>query len=754
MKKKSNIQTRLKKLRTLIQQYDHAYYTLDAPEISDYEYDTIFNELIQLEKAHPQLITSDSPSQRVGGPTLSAFKKQKHKSAMLSLQNTYNEDEILDFYEKTLKALNSEPIDFLLEPKFDGIAVNLIYEKNTLISALTRGDGQQGENIFENIKTIKSIPLSIPSQMDTLEIRGEVVLLKKDFQHINKQREEENLPLFANPRNMAAGSLRQLNPKITAQRPLKFFAHSSGLLKKPILKSQSDFLKLIQSFHIPALPVVDLKTLKEKNKKNIFIAGVICRKKEDILSYYTMIQKIRPLLSFEIDGIVIKVNQFSEQNKLGVVSRFPRWARAAKFEPERASTVVESIQIQVGRTGVLTPVAHLKPVQVGGVQIRHATLHNPSEISKKDIRVSDEVIVGRAGDVIPEVIQVNKKKRKRSAKLFIFPKKCPNCGSKTQTKNDIVFCSNHFCSAVVLKSLIHFASKKAMNIESLGEKIMGTLYEHKLVKKFSDIYLLKKEDLLKLEGQGEKSSEKILQSIKKSRESLLPSFIFALGIRHIGERSAYTLSQYFYKQAKELKLAPIKNNWPAPLVLLRQAPKEELQKIPDIGEILADSIISHFSNPIFIQEIDKLLELGVQFPLKSEEQSSLQGQYFAITGSLPEPRSKVESLILSLGGQVQSTVNKKTSFLITEQSQFNPAVKSPALKKPISSHSLKRTGSKKFSRSPLKHRTSKTPKPSAHRQSVQHKASALSTKLQKAQQLNIPILSWKSFQKLIQKNRD
>ena len=732
MKKKTNIQTRLNKLRVLIQRHDHAYYTLDSPEISDYEYDKLFNKLVQLEKNHPELITLDSPTQRVGGATLNAFKKQKHKSPMLSLQNTYNEGEILEFYEKTLKALNSKTVSFLLEPKFDGIAVNLIYEKNKLKSALTRGDGQQGENIFENIKTIKSIPLSISSTFDTLEIRGEVILLKRDFQHINKQREEENLTLFANPRNMAGGSLRQLNPKVTAQRPLKFFAHSCGLSKKlalnqtgfefselraPVhlvnklqtpefsntisIKSQSDFLKFIQSLHIPTLPVVTIKTFKEKNKKNIFISGVICHKKQDILSYYTIIKKIRSALSFEIDGIVIKVNQFSEQKKLGIVSRFPKWARAAKFEPERASTNVESIQIQVGRTGVLTPVAHLTPVQVGGVQIRQATLHNLSEISKKDIRVSDEVIVGRAGDVIPEVIQVNKKKRKRSAKPFTFPNKCPNCGSKTQTKNDIIFCSNQLCSAVVLKSLIHFVSKKAMNIESLGEKIMKTLYKHNLVKKFSDIYRLTKKDLLQLEGQGEKSSEKILKNIKKSMNSSLPAFIFALGIRHIGERSAHALSQYFYKKAKSLNLSISKKHWPASLTLLRQTNKEELQRIPDIGEILADSIISHFSNSLFIQEIDALLKLGIQFPIEQKENPELQGQYFAITGSLPEPRSKVEKLILSLGGQVQSTVNKKTHFLITE----NP----------------KEKGSKK---------------------------------LQQAQKLNIPILNWKAFQKLIQQNSD
>ena len=702
MKKNHSILQRLKKLKTTIQRHDHCYHTLNTPEISDYDYDILFNELVQLEKNYPKFITPDSPTQRVGGPTLSSFKKQEHNSPMLSLQNTYNEHEILEFYEKTLKALNSRKINFLLEPKFDGIAVNLIYKKNKLISALTRGDGQQGENIFENIKTIKSIPLSIPSTIDTLEIRGEVVLLKKDFKTINEHREKEGLSLFANPRNMAAGSLRQLNPKITAKRPLKFFAHSSGLIKGLTLNEQSAFLKLIQSFQIPTLPVVDIKILKEKNKKNVFISGVICHKKEDILSYYAMIKKIRALLDFEIDGIVIKVDQFLQQKKLGEVSRFPRWARAAKFEPERASTVVESIQIQIGRTGVLTPVAHLKPVQVGGVQIRQATLHNPSEIAKKDIRVSDEVIVGRAGDVIPEIIKVNKQSRKKSAKPFIFPTLCPNCGSKTHKKNDIVFCCNQFCSAVVLKSLIHFTSKKAMNIESLGEKIMETLHKNKLVTKFSDIYCLTKESLLQLEGQGEKSTEKILKNIKKSLHTSLPAFIFALGIRHIGERSAYTLAQYFAQKPKKHKPLSTKKNWPTALILLSQASKEELQQIPDIGEILAESLKNHFLNPVFTLEIDKLLSLRIKFStIKQEKNFSLQNQCFAITGSLPEARNKVENLIFSLGGRVQNTVNKKTSFLITEQ-----------------------------------------PK------------DLESKKLQKAQQLNIPILSWEDFQKLVQKNSD
>ncbi len=734
-KKKKPPTPEYSKLIKTIRKHDHRYYNLDRPEISDYEYDRLFNKLVKLEKQYPSLITPDSPTQRVPGKVLSHFEKGFHKKPMLSLQNTYNEDEIISFYEKTLKTLNSQSIDFLLEPKLDGVAVNLLYEKGQLIQALTRGDGNIGENVLENIKTIRSIPLSLPITSDFLEIRGEVIILKKDFEKINQQQTEQGLSHFANPRNMAAGSLRQLDPSVTARRPLKFSAHSPGILKGINLKSQSDFLHTIEKAGLPVLPVTSFKSLKTKNKNKVFAACTLCKSQTEILEYFHIIEKIKHKLPYETDGIVIKVNTFSQQEKMGFVSRSPRWARAAKFEPERGETYVQDISIQVGRTGVLTPVAHLKPIPVGGVTITHATLHNQSEISKKDVRIGDAVIVGRAGDVIPEITQVNRSKRKKGSRVFRMPKKCPACSSRVKIIGDMVFCINALCPSVILQSLIHFTSKKAMNIESLGKKIMERLYKEGLIKKFSDIYNLKKEDLLKLEGMGEKSSQRILDNIETSKETKLSTFLFALGIRHIGEQTAYNISQFFlnkshdktkkrkkkYKDISQLSLLDdtyqlnstgdtgiskrkkekqaAANKLVHPMLnLIAQATEEELKEIPDIGEVVARSVRESFSKKDFRKEINLLFKSGVQIekPKETNTQQVFSGKKIAITGSLPQNRSEVEKLITSLGGKVQSVVNKNTEFLL----QGN-------------------------------------------------KRGASSQKEKQAQKLNIPVLSWESFQKKI-----
>ena len=735
--KKPEAKTRLKKLRHLIYKHDHFYYNLDQPKIDDYEYDQLFSELVNLETKYPDLITPDSPSQRVPGKALLYFEKGVHRKAMLSLQNTYNENEIIDFYEKTLKLLKSNKIEFLLEPKLDGVAINLIYEKGFLTQALTRGDGNTGENVLENIKTIHSIPLNLPISIETLEVRGEVVLLKEDFKKINKQKNEQGLSPFANPRNMAAGSLRQLDPVVTAHRPLKFFAHSPGFFKGIKLQSQSDFFKTIKKAGLPALPIVGFKSFQ--NKKNTFAAAVLCKNKNEILKYFHLMEKRRHRLRFETDGIVIKVNSFSEQEKMGSISRSPRWAKAAKFEPERAETLVENISIQIGRTGVLTPVAQLKPVSVGGVTITHATLHNQSEIAKKDIRKGDTVIVGRAGDVIPEIVKVHFSKRKNPSSIFKMPNSCPVCSATVEEVRDIVFCTNSLCPAIALQSLIHFASKKAMNIESLGSKIMNRLYKKKLVKNFSDIYSLTKEKLLSLEGMGEKSSERILKSIEKSKKTKLHTFIFALGIRHIGEQTAYSLSNFFIKKPKRISQRTqrlsanavdtkqlsfpqdiyqlhLEENTTSPkkkkkesfspfskltvLNLIAKATEEELKEIPDIGEVVASSIRESFSRQSFIQEIQLLLKLGIQIeiPKPKETQQVFSGKKIAITGSLPQSRSQVEKLILSLGGKVQNTVNQKADFLLTnsDKEEEHP-----------------------------------------------------SQKIKQARKFNIPILSWKTFQKKI-----
>ena len=674
--KKVNISIQYQRLKETIHTHDHYYYNIDQPAISDYEYDQLFNQLLELEKQYPELITKDSPSQRVPGKALSHFQKGVHKKPMLSLQNTYNEDEIISFYHKIRDTLQSDSTEFLLEPKLDGVAVNLIYEKGLLVRALTRGDGHTGENVYENIKTIKSIPLNLSIKPEVLEIRGEVVLLKKDFQKINNQQVEQNLSPFANPRNMAAGSLRQLDPAVTARRPLKFFAHSPGIFKGIKSEKQSDFLKEIKTAGLPVLPVMPFHSLSFNNKK-VFPYCVICKNKDEILEYFHFIEKRKDNFTFETDGIVIKVNDFLEQEKTGYISRYPRWARAAKFKPERGETYVENISIQVGRTGVLTPVAHLKPVKIKGVTIIHATLHNQSEILKKDIRIRDAVIVGRAGDVIPEIIQVNLSKRKKSSSPFKMPERCPACSKKVKTIGDIVFCTYYLCPAVLLQSLIHFASKKAMNIESLGTQIMTRLYKTGTVKTFSDIYKLNKEKLLQLDGMGEKSSQRILSSIEKSKNTTLAAFLFALGIRHIGEQTAHNLSQFFTKKSsnshlhtsslsKKIFISKDNKRATAILNLIATSTEEELKEIPDIGEVVARSIKESFSSDSFVKELNLLLSLGINIilPKIKTRKQNLLGKKIVITGSLPQSRREVEKWILSLGGQVQKSINKKTDFLI------------------------------------------------------------------------------------------
>ena len=664
--KKSNIKTRLNKLKEIIHKQDHLYYIMDQPQISDYKYDQIFLELLKLEEQYPDLVTANSPSQRVPGKALSRFKKAKHKKPMLSLQNTYSEKEIEDFYTKTLKALETKEVYFLLEPKLDGVGINLLYKKGHLIQALTRGDGTTGENVFENIKTIRSIPLKIDLLAEILEVRGEIVLLKEDFKKINKKQEEQGLNYFANPRNMAAGSLRQLDPAVTAQRPLKFFTHCLGFYKGTKLERQSEFLKKAATLNLPVFPVMNLKSFKDKNKKRPQAGSVLCKSQEEILEYLHILEKIKHQLPFETDGVVVKVDHFSKQEKLGMTSRSPRWARAAKFKPEIGKTLVENIFIQVGRTGVLTPVAHLRPVKLGGVIITHATLHNQSEIARKDVRVGDIVEIGRAGDVIPEIIQVDFSKRRKSRKVqqFKMPNSCPECQGKVQEIRNIVFCINPLCPAVVLNSLIHFASKKAMNIVALGRKIIQKLYEEKLIQNFSDIYKLKKHQLLDLERMGEKSSDRILYSIEKSKEVSLANFIFALGIKHVGEQTAHNLSDFFTKKLSTSKL----KNGEKVFKLIYQATEEELKEVSDIGSTVALSLRETFSRKSFKDELKILLRQGLKLKTprgtKRAGNGMFSGKNLVLTGTLPLPRSEVEKLIRSLGGQIQSSVNKNTNFLL------------------------------------------------------------------------------------------
>ena len=670
MTKKNKIKKDLEQLRKQINKHDYDYYYLDQPKISDYDYDQLFKKLINLEKKYPDLIDPNSPTQRVPGAVLPFFEKIPHTTPMLSLQNTYDEEEIVSFYNKTLKTLEVSQIEFFLEPKFDGIAVELVYQRGILVHALTRGDGFIGENIIENIKTIPSIPIRLTISPSVLEVRGEVFLMKTDFREINNQLKQKGESVFANPRNAAAGSVRQLNPKIASERSLKFFAHSYGFLQGIDAKSQSQFLKDIHHLGFPTLPISSFYSFQQNHKnKKPFIACVKCTNISEILEYFYIVENIRPLLNFEIDGMVIKVNSLSEQKKLGSISRYPRWAKAAKFQAETATTYIKSIQVQIGRTGVLTPVAELQPVTIKGVQVTHASLHNQSEIRKKDIRIGDEVIVGRAGDVIPEVIEtVNTSNRKKNTPIFKLPRQCPSCSSPVHTERELFFCINPECSGIRLQALIHFVSKKAMNIELLGVKWLTQLYEKKIIKTPSDIYKISKDHLLSLERQGDKSATRILNSIEKSKNTGLPTFIFAMNIRYVGEKTAHLLSHHFIQKAKKTNITKSSKNflnWPVPLYLIATASLEELKEIPEIGDVTANSIYTSFHRSEFIEEVEKLLLYSVKITWSEPKTKSLSGQYIAITGTLPWSRSKIENLISDLGGHVQSSVNKNTNFLLT-----------------------------------------------------------------------------------------
>ena len=652
--KKSQI-SRLKKLKKTIQKHDYLYYTLNTSEISDYEYDNLFKELEALEKT-TNFVQEDSPTQRIYGEALKEFEKIPHKKPMLSLQNSYSDKDILAFHERTLKILKLKKtalIEYFCEPKLDGVAVELIYKKGRLVMALTRGDGYMGENILKNIRTIKGIPLKLHTEKPPklLEVRGEVVLSKKDFHKLNIKQEEKEGTFFANPRNAAAGSLRQLDFKITAKRPLRFFAHGLGDTSKDIpLDTHEKILKTLEKFHLPTTNNIFL-TPREKIKSPYLKTSTwVLKKTEDILKLYKHLESVRSNLDYEIDGTVIKVNHLNLQEKLGFIARSPRWATALKFKPQQAKTVIKNIIVQVGRTGALTPVAQMKPVKVGGVLVSNATLHNQDEVEKKDIRKNDTVIVQRAGDVIPEVVKVIKEKRKKGAYKFKMPKMCPICKSPVQKNKVKHYCTNPFCEAILKESLKHFVSRKAMNIEKLGHRIINQLVDSRLVKSFSDIYTLNEEKLLSLDRQGKKSASNILKSIEQSKKISLASFIYALGIPFVGDQTAKILAQHF----KNLK------------TLFSQT-QENFEELSDIGPVVAQSLTKAFKNKKLLEEIKNLKKQGVtieEIKTLSPKKTTLKGLNIVITGTLPMEREKVKNLIVERGGRALSSVSQKTNFVL------------------------------------------------------------------------------------------
>ncbi len=642
---------RVDSLRKTINQHNYQYYALDAPTISDAEYDKLLRELFDLEEEFPELIVPDSPTQRVGISPVSELKEVTHLVPMLSLANAFNEDELLAFNKRITDKLSVDSIMFSGETKFDGLAVNILYEHGLLITAATRGDGYVGEDVTHNIKTIHQIPLRLSGDdiPDLLEVRGEVVITHKGFESLNENQRKQGGKVFANPRNAAAGSLRQLDSRITAQRPLSFFAYGIGEYRGNIeLKSHANILKRLRQWGLPVSSEARL------------LDGI-----EACLDYYNEIGERRSQLAHDIDGVVFKVDDISQQRELGFVSRAPRWAIAYKYPPLEAMTQVLDIEIQVGRTGALTPVARLSPVSVGGVTITNATLHNVDEINRKDVKIGDWVFVRRAGDVIPEVVSVIKEKRSNVSD-FVMPKVCPVCGADVlrQPGEAVYRCMGGIsCAAQNIQAIIHFASRKAMNIDGLGEKLIIQLTELGLIKTVADLYLLADEQLSELDRMGSKSATNLISALNKSKSTTLERFIYALGIRDVGEATARTLARH-YKTIESIEQATI----------------EELEMLNDIGPVVAANIHTFFKQEHNLEIIKRLLSAGIKWEFNQDETSQVfNGLSFVLTGSLQKmTRDEATEKLIALGAKVTGTVSSKTSYVVFGEnpgSKYEKAIK-------------------------------------------------------------------------------
>jgi DNA ligase (NAD+) len=637
---KENIKNKIQELIEKISTFDYQYYVLDNPSISDFEYDKIFKLLVDLENKNPELIRPDSPSQRVGGKALDSFESVIHRQAMLSLNNAFEDDELIAFDKRIKDDIGIDEVEYAVEPKFDGLAITLTYENGIFVQGATRGDGYTGENVTYNLKTIRSIPtkLNHTNPPKILEVRGEVLMLKKDFELLNQKQESLDEKKFANPRNAAAGSLRQLDPRITATRPLTFFSYGLGVCEPNLnLKTHTETIQLLKQFN---LPISDLSSS---------VKGV-----KGLQSFYAKVLKLRDTLPYDIDGVVYKVNSFNYQSELGFVSRAPRWAIAHKFPAEEALTEILDINVQVGRTGAITPVARLKPVFVGGVTVTNATLHNEDEMIRKDVHIGDRVSVRRAGDVIPEIVRVLVDKRPKTIRKFKMPTECPECGSPLIRIDDeaIIRCSGGLiCPAQQKQSIIHFASRKAMDIEGLGDKSVEQLVNVGLIQGLADIYKLELEQLVSLDRMAEKSSQNLLDAIEKSKLTSLPRFIYALGIRNVGESTAKDLAGFY-----------------GDLYEIMQQTEESLQLVPDIGPTVAKSISDFFSQTRSREVIESLIRLGVHWPkydIKKSASGIFAAKTFVLTGTLPSmSREEVKSIIEMNGGKVSGSVSKKTDYVV------------------------------------------------------------------------------------------
>lgn len=652
------IASRMRSLEKDLERWNYEYYVLDAPSVPDSEYDKAFRELSELEKAHPEFKSEASPTERVGGAARSDLAKVRHAVPMLSIhtETDFEAEGARAFDERVRKGLGlsdgDEDVEYDVELKFDGLAMNLRYESGILVSAATRGDGLVGEDVTANVKTIRTIPLRLPQGVpDILEVRGEVIMHKADFERLNDEQRLEGLKPFVNPRNAAAGCLRQLDPKVTAKRKLSFYAYGLGEISEAVALTHSSILDRLQSWGFPVA--------KERR---------VVKGWKALAEFHDWVKSIRQTLPFEIDGVVYKVNSLALQNELGFISREPRWACAHKYPPEEALTVVQDIDVQVGRTGKLTPVARLKPVFVGGVTVSNATLHNEDFIGELGLKIGDTVVVRRAGDVIPEIVRVLPERRTGAERDFVMPQKCPVCGSETfrdEEEKDTRCTGGLFCPAQRRESLVHFASRLALNIDGLGEKVIDQLIEAQLIETPADLYRLTEDKLLLLDRFGKKSAANLIAALEKSKETTLARFIYALGIRHVGESTARDLAAHFKS-----------------LQALMDADSDELLKVNDIGEVIAQSIIHFFEEEHNREVIEKLIAEGVHWPLPQDSavNDAVSGKTFVLTGTLPSMgREEAKALLLAQGAKVASSVSKKTDYVVAGAEAGSKLEKAQAL---------------------------------------------------------------------------
>jgi len=645
---------RIEELTRQIERHNRLYYVEDRPEITDQEYDQLMRELQELEQAFPDLARPDSPTQRVGGEPLPYFEKVVHKTPMLSLGNAFSEAELRDFDRRVRQAVGSQPVRYVCELKIDGLAISLRYENGLFVQGATRGDGTTGEDITQNLRTIRSIPLRLEKPL-TLEVRGEAYMPKAAFEKLNREREERGEPLFANPRNSAAGSLRQLDPKVAASRQLDTFIYAIGELQDVSVESHSEGLALLESLGFKVNP-----------ERRVF-SDI-----EEVIKFIDGWREKRPTLPYEIDGMVVKVDSYAQQQELGFTAKSPRWAIAYKFPAEEAVTVLEGIEVSVGRTGAVTPTAILKPVSLAGTTVKRATLHNEDIIREKGLMIGDHVVVKKAGDIIPEIVAVLPERRTGDEKPFVMPSHCPECGSELVRLEDEVAlrCINPMCPALIREGIIHFVSRAAMNIDGLGEKVVAQLFNQGIIRSVADLYYLheQRDVLLGMERMGEKSVDNLLAAIEASKENSLERLLFGLGIRLVGAKAARVLAEHFGE-----------------MDAIMRASEEELTQIPEIGPKMAASLVNYFRQPQAQAVIERLKAAGVNMSYKGVRVESGQDLPFAgktvvLTGTLSRmTRQEAQEAIVRLGGKVSGSVSKKTDLVIAGEKAGSKLEKAASL---------------------------------------------------------------------------